>query len=88
MTLNHKIAQKVFMRDKYQCRHCKFTDGLHPHHVIFKSQQGEDVLNNLLTMCYQCHRAIHDGKLKIDILEKTEDNLVVKFRRIGGWKPQ
>jgi 5-methylcytosine-specific restriction endonuclease McrA len=88
MALNPKIAKKVFERDGWKCRSCRFTSGLHPHHIVFKSQQGKDVLNNLITLCYSCHQGVHDHNLKLDIKEVLEDNVVVKFIRIGGWKPQ
>ncbi len=88
MALNPKIAKQVYVRDGWKCRHCKWTAGLHPHHIIFKSQGGKDELSNLITLCFACHRGVHDGNLKLDIKEILKDNVVVRFIRIGGWKPQ
>lgn len=45
-------------------------------------------MNNLLTLCWQCHEAYHRHKLLIEVLSLTEDNLLVQFTRIKGWKPQ
>lgn len=77
-----------FTRDNWKCRHCNDRNGIHPHHVIYRSQQGGDKLSNLITLCHQCHRALHDGKLHIEVIEILEDNLEVKFTRLDGWKPQ
>ena len=81
------LYQQCFARDGWQCRHCYSRMGLHPHHVIYQSHQGEDALNNLITLCWQCHRAHHDGFLKIEVTAITKDNLTVKFTRRKGWKP-
>jgi 5-methylcytosine-specific restriction endonuclease McrA len=77
-----------FVRDRFRCRHCNNMNGIHKHHIVYRSHQGSDELNNLLTLCHICHRAHHDGKLKIEVLEVLEDNLVVRFIRVGKWKPQ
>ncbi len=32
----------------------------HPHHVLPKSAGGEDTLDNIVPLCYSCHRFVHD----------------------------
>jgi len=55
----------VLHRDGYKCqsgqkrKHCK---KLHVHHLIFKSQGGTDAPSNLLTLCEDCHDALHAGE--------------------------
>ena len=88
MVLKKEIALKVYMRDNWKCRHCNFTSGLQPHHVIFKSQRGSDELNNLICLCYSCHHGLHEHNLKLYILKVLEDNVLVKFKRKGDWKPK
>jgi 5-methylcytosine-specific restriction endonuclease McrA len=64
--------------------------GLHPHHIKYKSAGGEDTLDNLVTLCWKCHRAVHDGFLKVTVHEvcsKFEGSYMVKFERMGGWAP-
>lgn len=85
--LDSELAKELYIRDRWQCRHCKNRNGLHPHHVEYASQQGEDALNNLLTLCHTCHRGHHDGKLKIVVIEILENDLVVQFHRMKGWRP-
>ena len=52
-------------RDNYTCQCCKTKKGtLHAHHVIYRSKGGADVLDNLITLCEQCHKKLHEGKLK------------------------
>ena len=32
-----------------------------PHHIVFKSQGGKDEVENLISLCFYCHRQMHDG---------------------------
>ena len=76
------LAKSCFSRDDWKCRHCGNSAGLHPHHVQYKSAGGEDVLDNLLTLCAKCHRDVHDGYLSIQA-----DAGGYKFWKRLGWKP-
>lgn len=90
MGLPKKIATACFVRDGWKCRYpgCKSRNNLHPHHVQFKSHGGTDTLDNLLTLCNSCHiDGVHGGRLILEVLERTADNLVVRFSRVGKWKP-
>ena len=63
----------VFSRDEYTCQICKRkrdADGkglkLHAHHIIYRSLGGSDRVENLLTVCVDCHTAANHlpgGKL-------------------------
>jgi 5-methylcytosine-specific restriction endonuclease McrA len=86
MALDRDLSLEVFRRDGWRCRHCKSSEGLHPHHLKYKSQQGPDELWNLITLCFKCHRAHHDGKLRI-VFEVCGTETVVKFTRVNNWKP-
>jgi hypothetical protein len=83
------IYQRCFARDGWKCRHCQDRNGIHPHHVVYRSHQGPDALNNLITLCACCHlEGIHGGKLKLEVIEVLENDVIVKFTRVGKWKPQ
>lgn len=62
-------------------------NGLHPHHVIYRSAAGGHALSNLLTLCSECHRAEHGGFLEVVVIEILEKDLRVRFVRLKGWKP-
>ncbi|WP_121821072.1 HNH endonuclease [Halostella salina] len=57
--------KKVYRRDGYTCQHCGAKGGqngdteLHAHHIVPKSRGGSHHLNNLVTVCRDCHKAIH-----------------------------
>lgn len=57
--------KNVYARDDYTCAHCGIGGGpngnaeLHAHHIVPKSRGGSDKLSNLITLCNQCHNAVH-----------------------------
>ena len=61
-----KLMLSVLERDGYTCQgeNCPggwFIDP--PHHIIFKSQGGEDTAENLITLCRYCHSQRHGIKV-------------------------
>ena len=58
----------VLNRDKYTCQHCKTKQcTLEVHHIIFKSNGGSDEPDNLITLCRNCHRELHSGKINLNV---------------------
>ncbi len=58
----------VFERDGYLCAvpGCSSRMSFHDHHVVFRSHQGSDDMENLLTLCAFHHqRCLHAGRLRI-----------------------
>ena len=54
--------------DAYMCFFClKCCNSNHGHHIIYYSEAGEANINNIITLCPECHRLYHSKKLKIDI---------------------
>lgn len=59
------IRSKVYRRDDYRCVWCGDEDQyLNAHHVLPRAidDDGDHWLNpiNLATLCYHCHRAVHE----------------------------
>ena len=79
---------QCFIRDGWKCRCCNFRGNLHAHHIKFRSQGGKDELCNLVTLCANCHRGLHDGKLLLEVLQHLVTDNVIKFTRKGNWKPE
>jgi len=56
--------EAILHRDNYTCQYCgKKNTRLEVHHIVYRSQGGTDDEDNLITLCEDCHDAIHDGKL-------------------------
>lgn len=60
--------EQVYRRDNYECQNCGREGGtntsisLHAHHVVPKSQGGSHDKSNLISVCEDCHHAIHGDK--------------------------
>lgn len=69
---------RVLNRDKYKCQICKGKhkdSKLEVHHIIFRSQGGSDEAENLITLCHTCHKALHDGSIKVNLVGKAKGQL-------------
>jgi hypothetical protein len=64
------LCKRVLDRDSWMCRNprCKLRNHLNCHHVQFRSEGGVDETWNLVTLCLDCHSAVHAYKLFIEIV--------------------
>lgn len=54
-SLEPETHEKVFMRDGNECRRCGATDNLEIHHIVPASRGGRSEMENLATLCKDCH---------------------------------
>ena len=63
----YNVRQYVLFRDGYKCQCCgRHGDGvkLHVHHKESR-KTGGDTPNNLITLCEDCHKALHAGTIQL-----------------------
>lgn len=63
----YNVRQYVLFRDGYKCKCCgKHGDvvKLHVHHKESR-QTGGDAPDNLITLCKECHKALHAGTIEL-----------------------
>ena len=79
-----EFGKAVFALDSEKCRNrkCIFIlkrspDWLEPHHIIYRSHKGPDMVENGITLCAHCHECVHRGdarqtgrQIMIEILEQ------------------
>lgn len=54
--LDANIRMAVMMRDKFKCQDCKVAHAkLEVHHITPKRLNGNNTVDNLITLCVQCH---------------------------------
>ncbi|RLG19529.1 hypothetical protein DRN74_06725 [Candidatus Micrarchaeota archaeon] len=55
-----ELRRACYARDGYRCQQCGATNvRLHAHHIIPLSQGGTNTLDNLITLCEECHAKYH-----------------------------
>ena len=73
------LRKKVYRKNDYTCQNCGRRAGelgdaeLHAHHIVPKAQGGTHELNNLTTLCDECHSAVH-GKTMAPTASGTESS--------------
>ena len=68
----------VLTRDGYGCQQCKGKSKdkrLEVHHIIFRSENGSDAEDNLMTLCKTCHDALHRGEVTLKKKGKKKGQL-------------
>jgi 5-methylcytosine-specific restriction endonuclease McrA len=58
----------VLVLDGQKCRECGSTNRLHVHHIIEKCKGGTNDINNLITLCNDCHKEKHKGENVYNIM--------------------
>ena len=70
-----RLMKRVLERDGWRCQKCGSLENLQVHHKIRRSQQGNDSLGNLVTLCAYCHLAergqLSYEKSAAEVIEKT-----------------
>ena len=71
-----KLKWQSFARDGFRCQLPGHVCGgeLQPHHIILRSRLHLDILENLLTCCFDGHRLLHLAQLEI-----TVDDLIDQY---------
>ena len=61
------LREYILFRDNHECQHChgKSRDPILNVHHLESRKTGGNAPNNLITLCETCHRAYHDGKIKL-----------------------
>ena len=68
----------VLDRDGYACQQCRGKSKdrrLEVHHIQFRSEQGSDEAENLVTLCKACHDKVHDSTIKLNAKGRTKGTL-------------
>jgi len=61
-----RLMKLVLEHNDWQRQKCGSLENLHVHHRIKRSQQGDDALGNLVTLCAYCHMEEH-GQLSFSL---------------------
>jgi 5-methylcytosine-specific restriction endonuclease McrA len=61
------LRHSILKRDRWRCQSCGSRAGLEVHHITPRSKLGHDAAENLITLCWHCHRQIHSNNLDDDM---------------------
>lgn len=75
-----KKRLKVLQRDKFSCQYCYDKETtLHVHHMVYKNNPWDVSLNNLITLCKNCHSLVesckkHEFNIELPIIKRFIGN--------------
>lgn len=62
------LRKQIKKRDNFKCRMCPVVEHrrghLALHHIKYRSEGGKHIKENLITLCYECHKEVHSNKGK------------------------
>ena len=75
---NVRVKNKKLINDKkHNCEYCgKKNCYTNTHHIRSKGAGGDDIEDNLIELCSNCHRKSHDG-----LISKQELLRIVRRRK-------
>jgi len=54
-----RLRVRVLERDRWQCQCCGSSVNLQVHHLQYRGRLGPDSLDNLVSLCADCHNKEH-----------------------------
>ena len=73
---NNSLKKKCFERDNFTCQKCGLNDKtgkiLEAHHIILLVNDGKDGLDNLITLCKDCHHYSPNSPAEFEEYMKEE----------------
>lgn len=76
---NHwDIKRRGILKNNNRCANCNETLNLEIHHLNYKNL-GNEKLEDLIVLCKNCHKIVHECKNSINFIEK--DNKKSKNKR-------
>lgn len=66
-----KIRQEVFKEYGHRCDQCGSSKNLRVHHITYENL-GEEQISDLVPLCEDCHKKLHDPNNSIDYLMLAE----------------
>ena len=60
------LWRRVLERDGWRCQGCGSPRNLEVHHIVKRSQLGNDVDANLITLCASCHTTFIFASVQTD----------------------
>ena len=66
----------------YICEYCmRWVESGEVHHIKSKGSGGDDVMENLIFLCWVCHRlAVHQGKIEKSVLIEIVKRRIQRIR--------
>lgn len=93
-SISNATRKKVYRRDGFRCALCDSTRYLQIHHAVPRGEGGSNNMQNLITLCADCHALAHGvdlrgyGATKEDVDQAIVEYLADSYAEDGIiWNP-
>ncbi len=62
---HNKVQRLGKERDRFTCQVCGSTVAPEGHHIIDYQYGGNANVDNIVTLCHNCHKQVHRGKIDL-----------------------
>jgi hypothetical protein len=84
------FKHQVLAADGYRCAvkgcKCDSKNGLHAHHIVYRSHEGSDDISNGITLCPVEHDKVHNGTRILGVLYTGRAYMLMILRSHKGDK--
>lgn len=92
MPLDNRTCFTVNLRDHLCCRRCgaapvsreNYHRGFEYHHVQPCSEGGEDIAENVILLCHECHTLLHQNRIVLENLGELAPPLAFQCAACEG----
>ncbi|MCK5294164.1 MAG: HNH endonuclease [Arcobacteraceae bacterium] len=83
----NNIRGKARQHIQNRCENCNSKKKLSVHHIVYLCHGGRSNRDNCMTLCYECHKQVHQNKLKIEIpkFNKPKEEISILKLEKGLW---
>lgn len=80
MELTKKERKTIYARDGYRCALCDSTKYIQIHHYISRGAGGSNHPHNLITLCSDCHGAVHGcAPYYMEVTKEDVEQAIVEY---------
>lgn len=74
LDVSHRTVEKIIRRARLGCGICAWNEATCDiHHALPKVKGGSDAMNNLVCVCPNCHRKLHQFKERFQTMEQLSE---------------
>jgi predicted restriction endonuclease len=67
-----KAIKKAKEKELHKCQLCGSQDRVQGHHIKDYGFNGPATVDNIIVVCFGCHKKLHRGEIQIDIYDFSE----------------
>ena len=78
--IDRKTRREVYRRDGWRCALCDSTQYIQIHHVVPRGKGGPQTMQNMITLCADCHALAHGIDLRgVEMTQADMEQAITEY---------